>query len=34
MAVTVDSPVPDSAVERIAALEGFEDVRFADLGTA
>ena len=34
MAVTVDSPAPPAAVARIAALDGFQDVRFADLGVA
>ena len=34
MAVSVDSPVPPDAVDRIAALDGFEYVRFADVGTA
>jgi D-3-phosphoglycerate dehydrogenase / 2-oxoglutarate reductase len=32
MAVSVDSPVPRDVAERIAALDGFEYVRFADLG--
>lgn len=34
MAVTVDSPVPASVAERIAALDDFTDVRFASLSPA
>lgn len=34
MAVSVDSPVPAATAGRIEALEGFEFVRFADLGSA
>ncbi|HMM49980.1 MAG TPA: NAD(P)-dependent oxidoreductase, partial [Miltoncostaeaceae bacterium] len=32
MVVTVDSPVPQSAADRIAALDDFEDVRCVNLG--
>ncbi len=34
LAITDDSPVAARAAERIADLDGFEDVRFADLGGA
>lgn len=34
MAVTVDSPVPEGTAAHVAALEGFRDVRFAELGQA